>query len=269
MAAPNVTSVCVDVQPWSGASMIPYTSALSPTIDSNAPSGSSGAWIFSRDRGMRKKPATSATTTTNTLMRKIEPHQKFSSSSAADHAAHRHADTGEAGPDRDRPRPLVGREHVGQDRQRRRHHERGADAHHRTGPDHRARRARHHREQRRRTEHDQPAVEREPSTVAVTQAAGGEQQAGEHEAVGVDDPLQRARAGVEVAGQRRQRHVEAGVRHHDHHEADAQHAEGPPAALVVAGRRALLAVELPPERGLLGDDLFDGHRTVPTSLSVE
>ena len=60
--------------------MIPYTSALSPAIDSNAPSGSSGAWIFSRDFGMRKKPATSATTTTNTLMRKIDPHQKCSSS---------------------------------------------------------------------------------------------------------------------------------------------------------------------------------------------
>ena len=60
--------------------MMPYTSALSPAIDSNAPSGSSGAWIFSRERGMRKKPATNATATTATLIRKIVPHQNDSSS---------------------------------------------------------------------------------------------------------------------------------------------------------------------------------------------
>src|SRR6478609_2250250 len=80
IANANVTNVCVDVQPLSGPSMIPYTNAASPTIDSSAPSGSSGAWIFSRDLGMRKKPATSAITTTATLIRKIEPHQKCSSS---------------------------------------------------------------------------------------------------------------------------------------------------------------------------------------------
>src|SRR5207248_879625 len=78
-AAPNVPMVRVDIQPLSGASMIPYTRALNPAIDSSAPSGSSGAWIFSRDRGMRKNPATNAATTTNTLITKMEPHQKCSS----------------------------------------------------------------------------------------------------------------------------------------------------------------------------------------------
>ena len=39
-----------------------------------------------------------------------------------------------------------------------------------------------HGEQRRGAEHDEPAVEREPAAVAVTERAGGEQQAGEHEA---------------------------------------------------------------------------------------
>ena len=79
MAKAKVTSVWADPQPLSGASMIPYTRAASPAMDSTAPRGSSGAWIFSRDLGIRKNPATSATTTTNTLMRKIDPHQKWSS----------------------------------------------------------------------------------------------------------------------------------------------------------------------------------------------
>ena len=57
--------------------------------------------------GIRNAPATSATITTNTLMRKIEPHQKFSSNAAADHAAHRDAEPGEPGPDRDGTRAFV------------------------------------------------------------------------------------------------------------------------------------------------------------------
>ena len=178
--------------------MIPYTSALSPAIDSTAPSGSSGAWIFSRDRGMRKKPATSATTTTATLIRKIEPHQKCSSSAPlttppmatptpakpAQIAIARGRSLGGntwaridsvAGITNAAPTPMTARAPI-------------------TAPDG----ARQRREQRCRAEHDQPAVEREPSAVAVTQRTGGEQQAGEHQGVGVDDPLQAARPGVEA-----------------------------------------------------------------------
>ena len=51
-------------------------SVPSPAIDSRAPIGSSGARRFSLADGTRKKPATSAMTTTKTLVRKIEPHQK-------------------------------------------------------------------------------------------------------------------------------------------------------------------------------------------------
>ena len=182
---------------------------------------------------------------------------------------HRDTDAGETGPDCDRPRPLLGREHVGQDRQRRRHHEGRTDAHHRVCADHRTRRARQRREQRRRTEHDQAAVEREPSSVAVTERTCGQQQAGEHQGVGVDDPLQATRPRVEVLGQGGQRHVEAGVGHHDHHEADAQHAERPPTALVLPLAGRLLTVQVLLEGGLDGGEvgvldgvLFDGHRMI-------
>ena len=126
-------------------------------------------------------------------MRKIEPHQKFSSSAPLTMppiATPTPAKPAQIAIARGRS---VGREHVGQDRQRRRHHERGPDAHHRTSADHRARRARQRREQRCRAEHDEAAVQREPSSVAVAERSGGQEQAREHEAVRVDDPLQRAR----------------------------------------------------------------------------
>ena len=52
----------------------------SPAIDKSAPSGSSGARRFSLADGTRNAPAISATATTKTLVRKIAPHQKCSSS---------------------------------------------------------------------------------------------------------------------------------------------------------------------------------------------
>ena len=57
----------------------------------------------------------------------------------------------------------------------------------------------------------------------------GEEQAGEHERVAVDDPLQLAGRGVEVLDERGQGHVEDGVVEADDQQAEAQHAERPPA----------------------------------------
>ena len=74
-----------------------------------------------------------------------------------------------------------------------------------------------------------------------------QQQAGEHERVAVDHPLELAVGGVEVAHERGQRHVEDGVVEGDHHEAQAEHQQDPPAACVdpFGGRHVgfLLAVE--------------------------
>ena len=52
-------------------------------------------------------------------------------------------------------------------------------------------------------EHDEADDEDPLAPVAVAEAAGGEEQAGEHEQVGVDDPLQLPGGGVEVDGERR------------------------------------------------------------------
>ena len=67
---------------------------------------------------------------------------------------------------------------------------------------------------------------------AVADGAGGEEQAGEHQGVGVDHPLERAGGGVELPGQRGQGHVQAGVADDDDQQARAQHGEDRPAALV-------------------------------------
>jgi len=53
-----------------------HTSAASTCTE---PMKSHGLWLVARWRGSSHRPSTSARTTTGTLMRKTEPHQKYSS----------------------------------------------------------------------------------------------------------------------------------------------------------------------------------------------
>ena len=92
------------------------------------------------------------------------------------------------------------------------------------------------RQRRADAEDGEPAGQRPVAAEAVAEAARGEQQAGEHDDVRVDDPLQLAgrRAQAALVGavrQRRQRDVQDRVVERDHDEADAQHQqrEPPPA----------------------------------------
>ena len=57
-------------------------------------------------------------------------------------------------------------------------------------------------------EHAEAGEQHALATEAVREAAGGEQQGGEHEVVGVDDPLQLAVGRVQLTHQRRQRDVD-------------------------------------------------------------
>ena len=82
------------------------------------------------------------------------------------------------------------------------------------------------RQQAGHPDHRQPELQGALATVAITQRAGRQQQAGEHQAVGVGDPLQLRLGGVQLAHERGQRHVERGVADHDHDEAEAQHGRG-------------------------------------------
>src|SRR5215213_8556300 len=77
-----------------------------------------------------------------------------------------------------------------------------------------------------------PELQRALAAEAVTEGAGREQQAGEHERVCVHHPLQGAGGGAEIGLDRGQRDIERRVRDHHHGEAGAQHREDGPAAAV-------------------------------------
>ena len=82
---------------------------------------------------------------------------------------------------------------------------------------------------------DEPRGERALAAVAIAERSRGEEQAGEHERVGVDDPLQIADARPEVAHQGGERHVDDRVVDHDHEEAHAEHRERAPPTRVECG----------------------------------
>ncbi len=75
----NQARVVTLAHPWWGASMIEYTRAESPAIESSAPTGSSRACSGSLERGTRNHPATSAPMMIGTLTKNTAPHEKCSS----------------------------------------------------------------------------------------------------------------------------------------------------------------------------------------------
>ena len=84
---------------------------------------------------------------------------------------------------------------------------------------------------REQAEEDQADLHGALAAQPVPDAAAGQQQAGEGQAVGVDDPLQRRDGRAQVAVQRGQRHVDDGVVDHDQEDGEAQDGEHHPAAI--------------------------------------
>src|SRR5947209_8670658 len=79
-ATPKASSVEALPQPFSGASISPYTRATMPTIERTAPPGSTRASSGSLDRGTSTHPATRARTMNGTLTKKTDPYQKWTRS---------------------------------------------------------------------------------------------------------------------------------------------------------------------------------------------
>jgi hypothetical protein len=79
-------------------------------------------------------------------------------------------------------------------------------------------------------EDEETELQRPFAAEAVTERSGGQQQAGEHQHVGVDDPLELRAGCTEVALERGQRHVEDRVVERDDEQRQTQDHEGPPAA---------------------------------------
>ena len=79
-----------------------------------------------------------------------------------------------------------------------------------------------------------------PAAEPVAEAAGGEQQPGEHDGVGGDDPLQLGRAGAEVVDQAGDGDVDDGVVDGGDDQGEHEHAEdAPPVGVAGMARRRL------------------------------
>ena len=152
---------------------------------------------------------------------------------AADHGADGQRQGADAGPGADRLAALVRREGVGDDREGRRHHERGADALRGAPGDEPGLALREPDEGAREAEDDDAEEEHPPAAEDVAQAPAGDEQHGEAQRVGVDGPFEAADRRVQVLLDRRQRDVHDRVVEHDHEQREAHRAEGPPAAVVV------------------------------------
>ena len=74
-----VASAVGSVQPSWPARMTPYVSAISPALEITTPAQSTRGRSALRDSGIRKVTAISANSTTGTLIRNTDPHQKWSS----------------------------------------------------------------------------------------------------------------------------------------------------------------------------------------------
>ena len=137
---------------------------------------------------------------------------------AADRGPQSEREARDARPDADRLRALVRREGNGDDRERSRHQQRSADALKSAERDQLRRRAGQPAQQRGEGEDREAGEEHPLAPVAVAEDAAGQQQAREREHVPVDDPLQPAHAGAEIARQSRKRHIHDGVVEHRNEE---------------------------------------------------
>jgi len=145
--------------------------------------------VSSRDSGVANSVTTSAPAATGRLMKKIDC-QETCSTHAAEDRAYRQGQRGDSGPGADRLAALVRREGMGDDRQRRRHHERGADALDRAAADQPRLALREPDEGARRGEHSDADKKDLAPAKDVAEPPAGDEQDAEDQRVGVDGPLQ-------------------------------------------------------------------------------
>ena len=218
--------------------MTAQTKATRPAPDSAAPVQSMRRATGSRDSGSSRRPADERDRGQRHVDDEDRPPPEVLEQDAADHRAERDAEARGRGPDADRHRALarVG-EDADQQRERRRHDERGPGAHDGAGDDQPVDAARVGGRRRRGSEHREPGEQRAAAAEAIPERAGQQQQSREHEGVGVDHPLQLAHVGVEVAHQGGERDVDDRVVDDDREQAQAQHAQRQPAPRARRSRR--------------------------------
>ena len=135
---------------------------------------------------------------------------------------------GHAGPDADRLAALARRERRRDDRERRRVHQRAAEALHDARADQEAAVRRETAREARPGEDDEADHEDQPAADVVGELAAREHERGERQRVAGDHPLELRQRHVQRAPHRRQRHVHDGVVEHDHEQPDRHRGERPP-----------------------------------------
>lgn len=156
---------------------------------------------------------------------------------AAEQRADRRADRGDRAPDADRDRPLAPvRKDLAEDRERRGHDHRAADAEQRPREDQDQRVVGEGRETG--GDAEEAVAEKEDPSAAdpVAERAEEDQQRGAGEGVDVDDPEQRYRAGLEVLGDGGHRHVQHCRVDRDQQQARTEDDEDDPAVCTGPGR---------------------------------
>jgi hypothetical protein len=168
------------------------------------------------------------------LTKKMLPQEKWESSATQGGA------DGDAGASYRRPGgdglgPLLGGEDGVQDGEGGRHHKRCPEAHEDPVKDEDPAVGGEGGGDAAEGEEHEAADQHPAAAVAVAHGPGRDQEGGEAEGVGVDDPLQGGGPGVQVAGQGGQCRVEHGVVDHHHQKAQAEHEQDQPASGVAAG----------------------------------
>ena len=170
--------------------MIAHTSVVRPAIESAKPGTSSRGAAGSFDSGTSQLAGGERGDDEREVDEEDRVPARVLDQEAARDRADGDAEAGDAGPHADRLGAFTGGKDGGDDRQRRGHDERAADAHEGAGGDQHLRRGRERGETRAEAEDGQADGEAAFAAEAVAEGAGGEEQAGEDEHVRVDDPLQ-------------------------------------------------------------------------------
>ena len=218
--------------------MTAHTSSDTPAIDSTMPTGSNRCTWVSRLVGTKRAINTMATSTTGTLTMNTDPHQKCSSSqppvtgpsatlspavaAQIEMAAARSRGSGEDVDEQG--------ERGGEDQRR-------TDAHQRPRADQLVGVGGEGAEPTEQPEPGHADQQRPFAAEAVAEAAGGEQETGEDERVGVDDPLQLGGGGAELTHERGQGDVDDRAVEGDDEHGEAEDAEHQPPTGRRGGRR--------------------------------
>ena len=147
---------------------------------------------------------------------------------AADERADREGERSSARPDADRCTALARRERRGDDRKRRRIHQRCPRALDDARGDQHFARAGEPAPERREREDDDPENEDQPPAVGVRELAADQHQGGERERIAGHDPLECRKVGLEVTLDRGQGDVHDGVVEHDHEKPERDGPQRPP-----------------------------------------